>query len=325
MSNERYPADLIVSTQGFANSGWKEALEQVSREGYSAMWQAFSDAARTAIGEGRNEHGKALWLLADACSMMLSPSSQNEPFKPFAVFHDRRSVIPDDMSDTDVGFFAEIVDAVDDIWLKARLADLAWLKIKPRDVTFALTAIDSYRSIPLDTETWIRGGRECWERAISLARMLKAGVGDRLEQIEASIIASFNSATRQDGFLGLWLADLLKTNGLGRPHRADVAQKLETLAREFDGEGDLHRAREYFSASADWYRTIPDEAKAAEMTALSPRVGSRKPSPVSRRTTRATWWQRASTKMPSRPIERFPEPSEPHIESMRGSLNFALI
>jgi hypothetical protein len=46
--------------------------------------------------------------------MMLSPSSPNEPFKPFAVFHDRRSVIPDDRPDTDITFFEEIVDAVDE-------------------------------------------------------------------------------------------------------------------------------------------------------------------------------------------------------------------
>ena len=67
MSNERFPADLIVSVQDFVDSGWKSALEQASREGYSAMWQAFSAAARSAMEEGRNEHGKVLWLLAHAC------------------------------------------------------------------------------------------------------------------------------------------------------------------------------------------------------------------------------------------------------------------
>jgi hypothetical protein len=267
MTNQRYPADLAISAQDFAGSGWKDAIEQATREGYSAMWQALSAAARAAIEQGRNEHGKVLWLLADACSMMLSPSSQNEPFKPFAVFHDRRSVIPDDMPDADIMFFAQIVDAVDDDWLKARLADLVWLKGKPRNASFALKAIDAYRSIPLDTETWIHGGRDCWPRAIGLARMLRDGAGDRLGQMEASVIAAFNAATRQDGFLGLWLADLLKSNGLGRTHRADLAKKLEALAREFDGEGDLHRAREYFSAAASWYGAVPDAVKAAEMTA----------------------------------------------------------
>lgn len=230
------------------------------------MWQSLSAAARTAIDEGRNEHGKVLWLLADACSMMLSPSSLNEPFKPVAVFHDRRSVIPDDLFEADIEFFATIVAEIDDIRLRARLADLVWLKKKPRDISFALIAIDAYRAIALETETWVRDGRECWERAISLARMLKAGAGDRGAQMEASIIAAFNGAEAKDGFLGLWLADLLKSNGLGRDHKTVVAQKLEDLAKAFDGEGDLHRSREYFSAAAEWFRLIPDESKAAEMT-----------------------------------------------------------
>ncbi|BEG73962.1 DUF4209 domain-containing protein [Achromobacter xylosoxidans] len=267
MSKERYPNDLAISLDDFLASGWKQALGQASREGYSAMWQVFSAAARSSIEQGHHKHGKVLWLLADACSMMLSPSSPNEPFKPFAVLHDRRSVVPDDLSDADILFFAEIVDAVDDDWLKARLSDLVWLKGKPRNTAFALKAIDAYRCLSLDTETWIHGGRDCWPRAISLAQMLRGGAGDRLAKMEATIVVAFNAATRAGGFLGLWLADLLKSSGLGRAHRVEVARKLETLAQEFDGEGDLHRAREYFSAAANWNKAIPDEAKAAEMIA----------------------------------------------------------
>lgn len=267
MGKNRYPEDLAISLDDFVASGWKQVLSQAPRKDYSTMWQAFSAAARRSIEQGQNEYGKVFWLLADACSMMLSPSSPNEPFKPFAVFHDRRSVVPDDFHDADILFFGEIVDAVDDDWLKARLSDLVWLKGKPRNTAFALKAIDAYRGLSLDTDTWIHGGRDCWPRAISLARMLKGGAGDRLAQMEAKIVVAFNAATRADGFLGLWLSDLLKSNGLGRVHRADMARKLEALAHEFDGEGDLHRAREYFSAAANWHKAIPDEVKAAEMTA----------------------------------------------------------
>lgn len=266
MSSQRYANELTVTLKDFADSGWKKTLTGVAYDGYSSIWQAFSAAARTAIDEGRNEHGKVLWLLADACSMMLSPSSLNEPFKPVAVFHDRRSVIPDDLFEADIDFFASIVAEIDDIRLKARLADLVWLKQKPRDITFALVAIDAYCAIPLDAENWVRDGRECWARAISLSRMLKAGAGDRVVQMDASIITAFNGAEANDGFLGLWLADLLKSNGLGRDHKTVIAQKLEDLANAFDGEGDLHRSRECFSAAAEWFRLIPDESKAAEMT-----------------------------------------------------------
>lgn len=266
MSYQRYPDDLVVRAQDFAECGWKDVLDQASREGYSAMWQAFSAAARKAMDIGRQAQGKALWLLADACSMMLYASSQNEPFKPFAVFHDRRSVIPDDLSESDIEFFAEIVDGIDDIWLKARLADLVWLKRKLRDVKFALMAIDSYRSISLDTETWIRDGQECWERAIRLTRMLGAGAGSRLDEMENVVLQVLTAATTGDGLLGVWLARLLESNGLGRDQKMPVAQKLESLAREFDGMGELHRSRDFFGAAARWFERAGDEAKAAAMT-----------------------------------------------------------
>lgn len=268
MSNERYQSDLAISLDDFITSGWKEVISPVSKEGYSAMWQALSNAARSALEDERMEHSKVLWLLADACSMMLSPSSPNEPFKPFAVFHDRRSIIPGDLLDSDIQFFAEIIDHVDDNWLKARLSDLVWLNIKPRQTMFALKAIDAYRSLPLDTETWIHGGRDCWPRAIVLVRMLKKGSGDRIQLIETEIITALLNSKNSDGYLGLWLADLLKSYRMGMSNQINISLKLEKMAHEFDRERDIHRARDYFSRSAEWYKSIPDEAKSAEMTMM---------------------------------------------------------
>ena len=266
MSAERFPADLVVTAADFDTSRWRDVLKATTREGYSSMWQAFSAAARTAIAEGRAVHGKVLWLLADACSMSLSPGSPNEPFRPFMVMEGKRSVIADDLADADIAFFAQIVDRIDDVWLKARIADLVWLKQKPREVKYPLAAIDAYRAIPLAVDMWVRGGHECWERAISLARMLREGAGDRLNEMETAIMAALTAATEANGFLGLWLADLLKFGGLGRKHRLTVAQQLEALARAIEGVGDLRRAREYFRASSDWFKDLGDETKASEMT-----------------------------------------------------------
>jgi hypothetical protein len=266
MSNERYPADLEITAQDFTECGWEDVLSNTTREGYSSMWQAFSAAARKAMEEGRQAQGKVLWLLADACSMTLSPASLNEPFKPIMVMEGKRSAIPDDLPDPEITFFAQVVEGVDDIWLKARLADLVWLKQQPRDVTFALSAIDSYRSIPLDTQTWIRGGDKCWRRAISLTLMLRDGAGNRLQEMESSIVAALNGATIEDGYLSQWLADLLYENSLGRSVQGDIAQKLEALAQQFDEQGDIHRSRDYFDAAAQWYKKAGNEEKAAEMT-----------------------------------------------------------
>ena len=263
MPPDRYPKDMVLTAADFAGCGWKEVLESAEDKDYRLVHLAFSDAAKQATDEGQQAHGKALWLLANASSMMLSPDSVNEPFKPFSVSQNGRSPIPDDFSETDITFFAEIVETIDDSWLKARLADLVWL-IR-RDFRFALIAIDSYRTIPLDTETWIRDGEQCWQRAIGLARMLGVGVGHRLVEMEASIFEVFESVTKQDGFLGFWLADLLKSHALGSEHAPGIAIKLETLAREFKHDGERHHAREYFRVAADWFKISEDNAKSYAM------------------------------------------------------------
>lgn len=265
MNAERYPSDLIITVDDFAACGWREALKGISREGYSSMWQAFSDAARKALDDGRTAHSKVLWLLADACSMRLVPKSFNEPFKPFMVMEDRRSVVPDDLPDADLVFFSAIIDSVDEPWLKARLADLVWLKQRPRDVKFAIAAIDAYRQIPLDTETWVRGGRECWERAVSLALWLRSQ--EQQTALESAVLAAFETATTEHGFLGFWLAELLLVNRLGVDHWESVAQKLGALAQEFKDSGDIYRAREYFRISGEYFNRLKDRARAAKMIA----------------------------------------------------------
>ena len=266
MSHERYPKDILLTVEDLADCGWEEILASIDRKGYSSMHSALSNAAKVAIDEDRKARGKTLWLLSDACSMVLSLASVNEPFDPLWVLNDGRSIIPDDLSETDVAFFAQCVDKIDDPWLKARLADLVWLVKNPRKVKFAIAAIDSYRSIPFDTETWMQEVLNCWQRAIHLACLLGKGAGNRLAEMEASIIKTFQSTMRPDGFLCLQLSNLLKSNGLGQDHALVIAKKLEAFAPEFDGERGPHSTGEYFQAAADWFKKSGDDAKSIEMT-----------------------------------------------------------
>jgi hypothetical protein len=262
MTNERYPVDLAVTPQDFAECGWQAALSGEEHAGYPAMWQSFSNAARLAIEGGRNAHGKVLWLLADACSMMLSPASINAPFKPLMEMEGRRSVIPEDLNEADVLFFSQIVELADNPWLKARLADLVWLLQRKMGAQFALDAIDAYLAIPIR----VSGGLECWKRAISLTLMLGSGAGERIKETEDVIVTTFESATKEDGFRIIRMADLLSVNRLARKKSPDIASKLEGLARGFNDEGDLHCARSFFEAASNWFQKSGNTAKAAEMS-----------------------------------------------------------
>ena len=105
------------------------------------MWQQLSSRARKATEEGNLEAGKVLWLLADACSMMLKPNSLNEPFVPFMVMDGKRSALPEDFNNEDIEFFSQIIALIDEPKLCARISDIAWLLLKPKNPQHALSAI----------------------------------------------------------------------------------------------------------------------------------------------------------------------------------------
>lgn len=262
---ERYPESTKVSVDDFRNCGWRELLGKARREDYSSMWQALSEGARQAIEDGAVTQGKVLWLLADACSMILKPESLNEPFAPFMVMEGKRSALPQDFTEDDIKLFAEIVPEIDHPKICARVSDLTWLLSKPRDPKYALSAIDNYRKIPINADSWLSDGRECWDRAIQICLMLRAGAGKRLEGIETAIVDSLKSSSFADGYLARWLSDLLVKNGLGGREQVAISRKLEELALQFDGTGDLQQSRDYFDAAAYWYKRSEDPEKATDM------------------------------------------------------------
>lgn len=255
-----------LTIQDFSECANIILLEGLTATDYPLMAEHFRKAAEKANNENKTTHAKIFRLLHDAVGMMLTPESINEPFKPFLIMQGRRSAVPDDFLEQDITFFSEIIDQITNPKLKARLADLVWHLQRPRNIQFALTVIDCYRSIPLERAGWISGNNKCWERAISLCRMLGPGAGDRVIQIEASILQRVNTASTDDGFLALWLADILKKYRLGQKQQGLIAEKLQSLAESFDGVNDIRRSQNYFRAAAEWYKSAQDPEKSAEMT-----------------------------------------------------------
>ena len=259
---EDYPQQVL---DAFNEGGWKAVLDTITDKGYAFMCDPFREAAIKAEEEVSRAHGKVLMLMAEACSMMLRPDKPNEPFEPSFVGGGRRSIIPDDFTDSEIEFFAKITGSVDDPLLKGRLADLVWHRRLPRDPNFALAAIDSYMQLPLDVDAWFVDADRCWQRAIGLARMIGPTAGDRLDQIESSMVAAIHAATTTDKFFACRLADTLRSNGLGNNDSITVAKKLEALADKFGAEGDFHASESYYNAAAGWYTDSDDKDKSIDM------------------------------------------------------------
>ena len=108
----------------FEDCGWEAVVDKVSYKGYASLSNALHKSAKMAANEDREAHAKVLRLLGEAYSMMLSPDKSNEPFEPLGRIGSSRSIMPDDFTNSEIEFFAHIVDSIDKPILKGRLADL---------------------------------------------------------------------------------------------------------------------------------------------------------------------------------------------------------
>lgn len=261
----RYPEGTIATADDLRTSRLANAIASASAEDYPSVWQALSTAAAAALEEARPAEAKALWLAADAASMMLKPKSVNEPFAPVAVFGDRRSAIASDFSHDDIAMFASVATEVESHLLRARLSDVVWLCGRPRDANFARIAIDAYCAVPLTTDSWAQDARDCWERAIALCLQLRAGAGPRLEQIETTLLSIFDTSIGTDGFFALSVSRLLFENNLGRNRGRETADRLADRGGEV-AEKSSYEAREYLEAAAAWYGRLAEKELHADMT-----------------------------------------------------------
>ena len=82
---ERFSPDIQMTLEDFINSEWEEAFQGNAVQHLAAVADRLAKKGQKALEEGRTSQSKALWLIADACSMMLQPSSFNEPFNRASV------------------------------------------------------------------------------------------------------------------------------------------------------------------------------------------------------------------------------------------------
>jgi hypothetical protein len=263
-ARDQFAPDVEITYKDFESSGWEEAFKG---NGPISPFDVLAKKGKKAFEEGRIPQSKVLCLLADACSMMLHPSSVHEPFKPYFRSRTNRSAIPDDFSEKDINYFHLILPGATDPWLKGRLSDLIWLRKRSLGKDLALTAVDSYLMAPLTLESFVRDGKFRWMRAIQLTLILKHAAGDRMRDIQDRIVQAIRNATDKDGFLAKWLAGLLRKYKLGTGHENEIAKHLILLGDAFKLQNDFYHAREYYETSSYWLKKINSEEEAVKAIA----------------------------------------------------------
>lgn len=236
--------------------------------GWADLYQALSNAARAEAERSEPDWPtvKALWLLSDACSMMLRSESNNAPFVPMWAMDTARSAMPEDFSPDDLTLFSAVADATDHPVLRARLSDLAWLGAKPRRIADAHRAIDAYTAQQPSGEDWFQC-LEGWGRAITLCLQLRKGAADRLEVIEKALESIATAGVPSDDGLGLAAARLLLNRNLSFDQGAVLADLLAARGQAKQAAGnDFWGARSHFDLACAWFQRVGNVERAADMT-----------------------------------------------------------
>jgi hypothetical protein len=121
--------------------------------GYQTISSIFSKNSTLEREKGDEQLANALQLASEICSMRLNPKSINEPFIAITSYNDSegswRSTIPDDLTDDQLNFIADVYIEITEPMIKARFADLLWILFNPKKIINAQTAIENYLLLPI--------------------------------------------------------------------------------------------------------------------------------------------------------------------------------
>lgn len=264
----RPPSTTSASIDDFHASGWKAAICSSGRSSYFWRWNDLCAAAAAANGEGSFARAKILWLLGDACSLWLDPQKLNEPLS--ATFeHAENSVSLADFDENAISLLDVVLPELDDPLLQARVADILWLTRQPRrKLSDAITAIDAYRSTPLDTDSWfLHDGKKCWSRALMLSLQIRAPGASRVEEMKDALLAAI-AEQLSDGDAGPAMIEMLLEYGLAQANVLDLAERLVERANrtlEKDVDNRFFLARHYLALAKRCFALKQNHERCADI------------------------------------------------------------
>ncbi len=252
--------NIPLEKKDFDDAQWQrivDACDQKECHYYSSL---FFSKAREAEAENDEKKHEIFALLGCLTSMMLEPNSTTEPFRPlcenFAA--GTRSAIIDDFTDNHLQVLSEIVTEIRDPELKARVADILW--IRKRDYRMAELAIPSYTDSASKLEhpdQWTQCVERI-ERALRLATSLGRRSG-QFDKVVAHIERMLKRLPEADSIFLNKLMNLLLDHQVG--DEIKYAELSEKLAIRDESEKDWFRARPVWESAARWQARAKNSPK----------------------------------------------------------------
>ena len=217
---------------------------------------------RAAIGaEEKSQPGKARIFrsLVTLCSFMENFSERGSPYRPFQTEGDRRSAVPDDLTDEDLALVEGLYAKTQSPALLARLGDVLFLHKRRRDLwagtidAYISAAIDCLQSEPYDSAPFFFRGLQI---ADALGR--KNPSWKTAEERVTSAIRNYMPGV--ENFVAARLIGVILNSGAGDPE--EWAQIAETRAKNAAANGEPMWAGQFWRLAARYWHAIKNEANA---------------------------------------------------------------
>ncbi len=242
---------ISVAKADFDRSGWETIIAQSELRLCSSYYPLFGAAANEATARGDMPVQNVFILLNSIASLRLRADSRDEPFAPLFVQQASRSAAIEDFGEDHLHFFAQIGPEVADAELRARIADVVW--VRTHDFRNAQLAIMAYVGAAQNLEHndgwhWVS---ERYQRALALAR----SIGTRQGYVERVVGSLEDSITKSDesgqAFVATDLMELLLESRKGDPGKYIAIS--ERLAAQAETEPYWEIARHAWKLKARWH------------------------------------------------------------------------
>jgi hypothetical protein len=229
---------------------------------YHEMWSRLFAGAQASA----EDHAKAtaLGFLAKICSMMLEPDERAAPFKPMMSSPNGRTTLPEDLTAADIALIADITPTLQHPLLRARLADLVWLKERRRGAAYAHMAVEAYRQTPIDSNEWGYEVLKYRQRAIQVALSTGKGGGVVAAELAGELLGAFWKALESsDQAAALRYLRPLQNERLAGDEAGQIAEALEREARRQLQAGDPFGSLLLAEGAVAWFARARDHERRA--------------------------------------------------------------
>jgi hypothetical protein len=215
---------------------------------------------KAAASEENLQYSAILSFLSALMGLMEHFDEPQQPYGPVAIIDGRRSLIPSDLTSSDINVIRRLAPAATEFFVRARLHDLLWVVAK--DVAAGREAARCFLALGMAQykgALWIYSVLS-FQRALQILGSFgreKAPFREAIEQVE---IAAVDSAASPGDFRPLKIIRLLLKNRATDP--AKMIPLLRSNAEQAELAGDHRRAQKYRDLESDWQRFAGDDAAA---------------------------------------------------------------